>query len=306
MALGAPKIDGLSAGDVVAGKYRIESVLGEGGMGIVVAAHHVHLDERVALKFLRGQTARDADAVVRFAREARAAARIKNEHVARVTDVGQLDDGSPFMVMEYLEGCDLASWLRQRGPMPVAQAVDFVLQTCEALADAHSLGIVHRDLKPADLFCIQRSDGSLSIKVLDSGISKLTTLGGQQVLSRWLVDARSVPRVPPPKTSKTWLLGLKEATSKFGDFTREGKCIARELRFLRVGQLGTRDVDNGAQSEESGIESPNGGRLREPFQHALGLCERRRGEREGAGRPGLQGPLELRRRRVVREVVTIA
>src|SRR5207302_10420136 len=109
---------------------------------------------------------------------ARAAVKIKNEHVARVTDVGTLENGAPYMVMEYLDGGDLAAWVQQRGPLPIEQAVEFVLQACEAIADAHGLGIVHRDLKPANLFCIRRSDGQLSIKVLDFGISKLTGLAG--------------------------------------------------------------------------------------------------------------------------------
>jgi serine/threonine-protein kinase len=168
---------GVQPGDVLAGKYRVERVLGVGGMGVVVAAHHIQLDEKVALKFLLPQALHSAESVARFVREARAAVKIKNEHVARVTDVGQLENGSPYIVMEYLEGSDLADWLKQRGALPIEQAVDFVLQTCEALADAHSLGIVHRDLKPANLFCIQRSDGQLTIKVLDFGISKITTPG---------------------------------------------------------------------------------------------------------------------------------
>jgi hypothetical protein len=146
-------------------------------MGVVVAAHHMQLDEKVALKFLLPHAVESAESVARFLREARAAVRIKNEHVARVIDVGKLENGSPYMVMEYLEGCDLGEWLDQRGPLPVAQAVDFLLQACEAVADAHALGIVHRDLKPANLFCIRRSDGEFSIKVLDFGISKITTPG---------------------------------------------------------------------------------------------------------------------------------
>jgi hypothetical protein len=164
-------------GDVLAGKYRVESVLGVGGMGVVVAAHHIQLDERVALKFLLPEALTNPEAVARFVREARAAVKIKSEHVARVTDVGQLENGSPYMVMEYLDGGDLAAWIRQRGAMPIDQAVDFVLQACEAIAEAHALGIVHRDLKPANLFCVRRADGQLSIKVLDFGISKVTQPG---------------------------------------------------------------------------------------------------------------------------------
>ena len=166
---------GVEPGQVLAGKYRIERVLGVGGMGVVVAAHHLQLDERVALKFLLPEALHNPEAVARFAREARAAVKIKSEHVARVSDVGQLENGAPYMVMEYLEGSDLSAWLHDRGALPFEQAVDFVLQAGEAIADAHALGIVHRDLKPANLFCVRRSDGQLTIKVLDFGISKLTT-----------------------------------------------------------------------------------------------------------------------------------
>jgi serine/threonine-protein kinase len=165
---------GLSAGDVLVGKYRIERVLGAGGMGVVLAARHLQLDEMVAIKVLRESAAQGSEAVQRFLREARAAVKIRSDHVARVSDVGELPDGSPYMVMEYLEGTDLAGWLRDRGPLPTEQAVDFVLQACEAIAEAHALGIVHRDLKPHNLFCLKRPDGRLSIKVLDFGISKLT------------------------------------------------------------------------------------------------------------------------------------
>ncbi len=161
-------------GETVAEKYRVDRVLGIGGMGIVVAAHHLDLDTPVAIKLLLPQTASNADAVARFSREARAAARIKNEHVTRALDVGKLDDGTPYLVMEYLEGRDLATLLVDAGPLPIEQAVDFVLQASEAIAEAHTLGIVHRDLKPANLFMIQRPDGASWIKVLDFGISKMT------------------------------------------------------------------------------------------------------------------------------------
>jgi serine/threonine-protein kinase len=169
---------GIKTGDVLAGKYRVERVLGAGGMGVVVAAHHVQLDERVALKFLLPEALRNPEAVARFIREARAAVKIKSEHVARVSDVGQLENGSPYLVMEYLEGGDLSSWLKQHGAMPVEQAVEFALQACEALAEAHALGIVHRDLKPANLFCIRRADGLFSVKLLDFGISKIEVQRG--------------------------------------------------------------------------------------------------------------------------------
>lgn len=164
---------GVREGDILAGKYRVERVLGIGGMGVVVAAHHIQLDEKVALKFLLPEALANAEAVARFAREARNAVKIKSEHVARVTDVGTLPNGAPYMVMEYLDGGDLAAWIKQRGALPTEQAIEFVLQACVAVAEAHALGIVHRDLKPANLFCIRRADGQLSIKVLDFGVSKL-------------------------------------------------------------------------------------------------------------------------------------
>jgi eukaryotic-like serine/threonine-protein kinase len=169
---------GVRVGAVLAGKYRVERVLGAGGMGVVVAAHHIGLNEKVAIKFLLPNMVGNAEAVSRFAREARHAVKIKSEHMARVFDVGTLETGAPYMVMEFLEGWDLSSWLQQRGPLAFEEAVDFVLQACEAIAEAHALGIVHRDLKPANLFCVRRADGRLSIKVLDFGISKVTRLGG--------------------------------------------------------------------------------------------------------------------------------
>src|SRR5258708_28455864 len=167
-------------GELVAGKYRIERVLGEGGMGVVVAAHHEGLEERVAIKFLLSDVAQDSEHGKRFTREARAAAKIRSEHVVHVTDVGRLENGTPFIVMEYLEGTDLGALVARRGPLPIADALDYLLQACEAIAVAHSLGIVHRDLKPANLFLSTRPDGSPCVKVLDFGISKVVTPGGKE------------------------------------------------------------------------------------------------------------------------------
>ena len=167
----------LRPGDVVAGKYRVEQVLGAGGMGMVLAARHLQLDQRVAIKMLLPHSLRNPELVARFDQEARATVRIQSEHVVKVLDVGQ-ERGSPFMVMEYLEGSDLAGVLKKRGPLPLGDAVTYVLQACEALAEAHKQGIVHRDLKPANLFLTQRADGSPLVKVLDFGISKATLASG--------------------------------------------------------------------------------------------------------------------------------
>ncbi|APR87238.1 serine/threonine protein kinase [Minicystis rosea] len=161
-------------GDVLAGKYRVLRVLGRGGMGIVLAAEHTTLRQQVALKMLLPEAAKREDATERFLREARASVAIKSEHVARVMDVGTLDSGEPYMVMELLSGADLAALMQQQRALPPAEAIDYILQACEAVAEAHSLGIIHRDLKPANLFLSARADGSPLVKVLDFGLSKLT------------------------------------------------------------------------------------------------------------------------------------
>src|SRR6187455_897276 len=141
-----PEAFGIAPGTVLAGKYRVERVLGRGGMGFVVAALHLELGHLVAVKFLHGNMMTNGEAVARFAREARAAARIRSEHVARVIDVGRLEDGAPYTVMEFLQGQDLGALLLERGPLPVDLAVEYVLQACHAIAEAHAAGIVHRDL----------------------------------------------------------------------------------------------------------------------------------------------------------------
>jgi serine/threonine protein kinase len=170
------------AGEVVGGKFVIERVLGVGGMGVVVAAHHNHLDKTVAIKFLRRDAAKDELAVSRFLREARAVTVLQSEHVVRVMDAGRLDDGLPYLVMEYLSGLDLDQMLAQRGQLPLEEALEYLLQSMEAVADAHAAGIVHRDLKPSNLFVTTRADGSPLVKVLDFGISKaFDTTGANQV-----------------------------------------------------------------------------------------------------------------------------
>ncbi len=160
-------------GEVIAGKYRIERVRGAGGMGIVVEARHLPLDLPVAIKFMSPQLQDVESGVVRFMREARATARIHCEHVVRVFDVASLDDGTPYIVMEFLEGEDLGGMLQRRGRLPVAEAVDYIVQACVGVAEAHAMGIVHRDLKPGNLFCCSRPNGPAIVKVLDFGVSKL-------------------------------------------------------------------------------------------------------------------------------------
>ena len=180
-------------GKVIRGKYRIDRVLGEGGMGIVAAAWHLVLEQRVAIKFLRPELIEHPEVTARFLREARAASRIESDHVARVIDVDALDDGVPFMVLEYLEGSDLSNVRGAGGGgLPVETAVDYVLQACRAVAEAHAHGIVHRDLKPANLFLAKRRDGVLRVKVLDFGISKVTGAPGSSDSSLGMTQAAVV------------------------------------------------------------------------------------------------------------------
>jgi eukaryotic-like serine/threonine-protein kinase len=167
--------DKVKPGDVLGGKYRLDRLLGAGGMGAVVQAWHLSFDEAVAVKLLLNRVGASGNALARFEREARAAFKIKSEHAARVMDIGFLDSGSPYIVMELLNGHDLGQELEKRGALPMAEAVDHVLQACEAIAEAHTRGIVHRDLKPDNLFLIQGADGRPCIKVVDFGISKETT-----------------------------------------------------------------------------------------------------------------------------------
>jgi serine/threonine protein kinase len=170
-------------GQIIAEKYRIERILGQGGMGVVAAAWHLELEQLVAVKFLLPELASTTDAEQRFRREARAAVKIRSEHVARVMDVGKLEDGTPYMVMEYLEGSDLSELMRTGYQLPLEEVVEIILQAAEAIAEAHSVGIVHRDLKPANLFVTARADGSRCVKVLDFGISKTRGQGGMAEMS---------------------------------------------------------------------------------------------------------------------------
>ena len=166
-------------GDVIQGKYRIEKLVGSGGMAWVFEATHLQLQHPVALKILRVDPNGDnTEALARFRREARAAASISGDSTARVMDVGALDDASPFLVMELLEGRDLDAVIQARTRLSVASAVSYVLQACEGIAETHAAGIVHRDLKPSNLFLTETSDGSVRVKLLDFGVSKFADPSG--------------------------------------------------------------------------------------------------------------------------------
>jgi len=205
----------VTIGEVVAGKYRVERLIGEGGMGVVVAAQHLQLDTVVALKLLPDSATADPVLVERFVREARAAAKLRSAHVAKVLDVGTLESGAPFMVMEYLEGANLADVLAAGGRLDAPTACDYVLQACEAVAEAHSLGIVHRDLKPENLYLTTRVGGAGFVKVLDFGVSKTTAIAGSLTTTRAVVgspmymapEQMRSSRVADPR-SDVWALGI--------------------------------------------------------------------------------------------------
>lgn len=204
-------------GDVLLEKYSVERVIGQGGMGMVLAVRHQGLGELFAIKLmLNPEGPAGQQAIDRFLREARICASLKGDHVVKVQDVGQLPDGRPYMVMEHLQGQDLASIIEKRGALPLADAGAIVLQTCEALGEAHKLGIVHRDIKPANIFLIRKPNGKLSVKLLDFGISKridantkaLTATGALMgsplyMSPEQLTDARTVGHA-----SDIWAMGV--------------------------------------------------------------------------------------------------
>ncbi len=164
-----------AVGSVVGGKYRIERLLGEGGMGVVFEAVHARLNQRVAIKMLLPEFLQVPELVGRFEREAKASAQLRHRNAVRVVDVDATNEGIPYMVMELLHGHDLETEIHSLGPLPIGQSVHYLVQACSAMGEAHGYGIVHRDLKPSNLFLSDESDGSVCVKVLDFGISKVQT-----------------------------------------------------------------------------------------------------------------------------------
>jgi len=179
-----PSMIPVEVGEILAGKYRIDRVIGAGGMGVVVAAEHVQLRQQVAIKFVRPDALGSSEGLERFLREARAVVRLRSEHVARVIDVGALPNGTPYMVMEFLLGSTLGALVNEESPLPIGDVVHYIIQACEALAEAHSLGIVHRDLKPENIFLTHSVSGAPLVKVLDFGVSKMESQGGTHGLTR--------------------------------------------------------------------------------------------------------------------------
>lgn len=164
--------EALTRSPLYAGRYRIDSVLGNGGMGIIYAATHVELRVPVAIKAIHPNLARSAEARARFCIEARAGAALRSPHTLRVYDAGQLGTDECFVVMERLEGINLDELVRASGPLRVETAVDYLLQACAGLAEAHAIGLVHRDIKPENLFLAHYRCAAPLIKVMDFGIAR--------------------------------------------------------------------------------------------------------------------------------------
>ena len=193
----------IAPGTILGGKYQVERVLGEGGMGMVVAATHIELGHRVAIKMMLPQAGEHPETLSRFEREARAAAGLASEHVARVTDVGRFDNGMPFMVMEFLEGEDLEQCIARQGLLPIGELVRYFIQACIGLHDAHTHGIVHRDVKPANIFLARRNSGRIVVKILDFGIAKAAVTTTNQSLTRTTAIMGSPQYMSPEQLSST-------------------------------------------------------------------------------------------------------
>jgi serine/threonine protein kinase len=204
----------LEPGTTIGDRYVVEKLIGKGGMGIVVKARHEQLGQTFAIKVLREGILESGEAQARFLREARALARFQSEHVVRVTDIGRLSSGTPYMVMEYLEGTDLASLTARGGALPMEEAVDYVVQAAAGLAEAHAQGLVHRDLKPGNLFLTRRVDGTPLVKVIDFGIakslmSKTVVTQGERVLGspRYMAPEQLKASRDTDTRADVWALG---------------------------------------------------------------------------------------------------
>jgi eukaryotic-like serine/threonine-protein kinase len=207
---------GIEQGTILDGKYRIERLIGHGGMGFVVEATHLLLQERVAVKFPRADLLERPDAGKRFLREARAAFALRSEHVVRILDFGVAPPGSPFIVMEYLKGKTVSELFGSRGPLGFEEAVAIVLQAVRGVQAVHDAGLVHRDLKPSNLFAVAMADGRVRIKVLDFGVATLSegsteseiTVSGALIGSTSYMSPEQLRAEAVDARSDVWALGI--------------------------------------------------------------------------------------------------
>ncbi|HVH43742.1 MAG TPA: protein kinase [Labilithrix sp.] len=235
-------VPSVKPGDVIAGKYRVERLLGSGGMGYVVAARHLQLDQLVAMKFLRNDASDNPEASARFLREAKAAAKLRSENIARIHDVGTLDTGEPYIVMEHLEGKDLSAITKERLSLPPGEACEYVMQACEALAEAHALGIIHRDIKLANLFITTGPAGAPLVKVLDFGISKTNPFGESEHEMTRAASLLGSPRFMSPEQMRdpravdgrtdVWSLGVVLYRAVAGKPPFEASALGRLITMV--------------------------------------------------------------------------
>ena len=210
----------LEPGTLLAGKYKVERAIATGGMGAVLAATHATLGHPVAIKVMLPEAVAHEGAQDRFLREARAAAHLTSEHVVRVFDVGTLDDGLPYMVMEHLIGRDLSAIQEERGPLPVPEVAGYLVQALDGLCDAHEAGVIHRDLKPSNLFVVERTG---RLKILDFGISKV------------LSDAGPLSSADAVRTATTALFGSPAYMSP--EQVRSTKNVERSADIWSIGVI---------------------------------------------------------------------
>jgi serine/threonine-protein kinase len=234
----------VSPGQVV-GHYKVLSSLGRGGMGEVFLAEDISLGRTVAIKLLAPE-AFDSKNLARFVQEARVMVRLSGEHVTRVFDIGTLESGLPYIVMEHLRGHDLGYLIEKQGPLSVEEATTSILQALEALAEAHAMGIVHRDLKPSNLFLTPRQDGRWFVKVLDFGVSKIPQEEGGECITA-TADVFGTPAYMSPEQTKSakladarsdiWSLGLILAECLSGRPVYEGSTQLAILTAIVSGPL---------------------------------------------------------------------
>jgi serine/threonine-protein kinase len=233
----------VAVGDLVAQKYRVEKRVGAGAMGVVYAAVHEELDEHVALKFLSPLLVGDEQARARFQREAKNAFSLKGQHVARVFDVGRLESGAPFIVMEFLKGDTLREFVARHGRPSIEQSIAIMLQACEGVAEAHGRGIVHRDLKPENIFLTRLASGSPIVKVLDFGISKASsgtnaaiTQRDQIVGTLRYMSPEQLAKVKEPGAeSDVWALGFITYWLLSGEFPFAGETASIAVAQMLAG-----------------------------------------------------------------------
>jgi serine/threonine protein kinase len=224
-----PREDDVPVGEILAGRYRVERVLGAGGMGVVVRVTRLDGEGPFALKFLRPSVARDPLAARRFRREAEAAGRIESPHVVKISDVGQLASGTPYLVMEFLEGPTLDQRLAGNRRLPLAEACDLALQIAEGLAAAHAMGVIHRDIKPANLYLVADADGAELLKIADFGVSKILDPDGR--------EGRGLTRTQTSIGSPLYMSPEQMRSARTADFRADQWSLGAVLYRMVTGQL---------------------------------------------------------------------